>query len=149
MAMAPCTATEWSFSGSRMLDLARQQGNIQAQLAYMDEHRPLDVVVTVAATMAVRRWISWDIAKHWGDPTLMGHFANLRAPQLPIFETQLLPQFVADVQNRNAQLYLQVEEAYNYLLACESHIAVAGGLFAGRWDAVSTGNVHLSERAAR
>ncbi|KAF8287420.1 hypothetical protein TcBrA4_0020330 [Trypanosoma cruzi] len=149
MAMASYTATEWSFSGSRMLDLVRQQGDIQAQPAYMDEHRPLDVVVTVAATMAVRRWISGDIAKHWGDSTLVGQFANLRGPQLPIFETQLLSQFVTDVQNRNAQLYLQVEEAYNYLLARESHISVVGGLFAGLWDAVSTRSAHLSERAAR
>ncbi|KAF8299764.1 hypothetical protein TcYC6_0062820 [Trypanosoma cruzi] len=66
MAMIPYTATEWSFNGGRILDLVRHYGDIQAQLACMDEHRPLDVVVTVAATMALRRWISGDIAKHWG-----------------------------------------------------------------------------------
>ncbi|KAF8294391.1 hypothetical protein TcYC6_0102490 [Trypanosoma cruzi] len=56
---------------------------------------------------------------------------------------------VADVQNRNAQLYSHVEEAHNDLSARESHIAVASGLLAGRGDAVSRRSAHLSERAAR
>ncbi|RNF11005.1 amino acid transporter, partial [Trypanosoma cruzi] len=55
---------------------------------------------------------------------------------------------VADVADRSAQLYSQVEEAHNHLSACESNIAVAGVL-AGRGDAVSTRGAHLSGRAAR
>ncbi|RNC52961.1 putative surface protease GP63 [Trypanosoma cruzi] len=84
------TATEWSNIGARMLELVRQHGEIQLQLTFFDENRPLDAVVTVAATMTCLRLVSAKIAKHWEDSTLTGHIADLRAPQAPNFETQLL-----------------------------------------------------------
>ncbi|RNF00775.1 amino acid transporter, partial [Trypanosoma cruzi] len=72
---------------------------------------------------------------------------------LIIAERQILgsdyTRAIAGVADRSAQLYSQVEEAHNHLSACESSIAVAGDLFAGRGDAVSTRGAHLSERAAR
>ncbi|RNE98909.1 helicase-like protein [Trypanosoma cruzi] len=94
------------------------------------------------------------VSKAWQDSTLVGHIANLRAPQIPNFETQvLLPAMgaarelghqqglitaererlnidyanaVADVQNRNAQLNSQAEEAHYNLSVRESNIAGAG-----------------------
>ncbi|KAF8291330.1 hypothetical protein TcYC6_0121160 [Trypanosoma cruzi] len=107
-----------------------------------------------------------NIAKPREDSSLTGHVANLRAPQIPNFETQaLLPivwvrpgswgtkkgssfleggrsstdyaHAIADVQNRNAQLNSQVEETHNKLSACESHIAVSSGLLAERERALS------------
>ncbi|KAF8300432.1 hypothetical protein TcBrA4_0051270 [Trypanosoma cruzi] len=73
-----------------MLDLARQHGAIQVQLAFIDEHGPLDAVVAAAATMTGLRLVSGDIAMHWEESTVAGHFANLRAPQAPNFEVLML-----------------------------------------------------------
>ncbi|RNC35453.1 hypothetical protein TcCL_Unassigned01661 [Trypanosoma cruzi] len=94
------------------------------------------------------------LSKAWKDSTLVGRIANLRAPRIPNFKTQvLLPAMgaarelghqqglitaererlnidcanaVADVRNRNAQLNSQVEEAHINLSVRESTIAGAG-----------------------
>ncbi|KAF8287497.1 hypothetical protein TcBrA4_0020320 [Trypanosoma cruzi] len=113
--------------------------------------------------MSTGRWTCGNCRCNNGSPTLdfrghrqaLGGFNPCGAiceppgPQLPIFETQLLSQFVTDVQNRNAQLYLQVEEAYNYLLARESHISWLAAFLRVCGTPVSTRSAHLSERAAR
>ncbi|RNC39780.1 hypothetical protein TcCL_NonESM10830 [Trypanosoma cruzi] len=94
------------------------------------------------------------LSKAWKDSTLVGRIANLRAPRIPNFKTQvLLPAMgaarelghqqglitaererlnidcanaVADVRNRNAQLNSQVEEAHINPSVRESTIAGAG-----------------------
>ncbi|KAF8279257.1 hypothetical protein TcYC6_0019830 [Trypanosoma cruzi] len=73
-----------------MLDLARQHGEIQLQLTFFDENRPLDAAVTVAATMTCLRLVSAKIAKHWEDSTHAGHMAKRRACQVPNFDVQVL-----------------------------------------------------------
>ncbi|RNF13420.1 hypothetical protein TcG_08477 [Trypanosoma cruzi] len=94
------------------------------------------------------------VSKAWQDSTLIGHIANLRAPQIPNFETQLLlpamgaarelghqqgpitaererlnidyANAVAEVQNRNARLNSQFQEAHIKLSVRESNIAGTG-----------------------
>ncbi|RNE97212.1 putative amino acid transporter [Trypanosoma cruzi] len=73
-----------------MLDLVRQHGDAQVQLAFIDEHRPLDAAVTVAATMTCLRLISGRIAKQLEGSTVAGHFADRRAFQVPNFDAQVL-----------------------------------------------------------
>ncbi|KAF8295392.1 hypothetical protein TcBrA4_0070440 [Trypanosoma cruzi] len=90
MAVVFYTATECSGIVARMLDLVRQHGDAQVQLALIDEHRPLDAVVTVAATMTCLRLISGRIAKRLEGSTVAGHFANCRAFQVPNFDAQVL-----------------------------------------------------------
>ncbi|RNC35189.1 amino acid transporter [Trypanosoma cruzi] len=127
--------------------------------------------------MAGLRLVSAKITMHWEEPTVAGTWrtsvqlnyqismfksscpssgggSGVGVQQgLIIAEMQILgsdcTRAIAGVHDRSAQPYSQVEEAHTYLSACESHIAVVGGLFAGRGDAVPTGSVHLSERAAR
>ncbi|RNC59250.1 putative amino acid transporter [Trypanosoma cruzi] len=66
------TATGRSDIGARMLDLARQHGDVRVQLAFVDEHGPLDAVVAAAATMTGLRLVSGNIAMHWEEPTVAG-----------------------------------------------------------------------------
>ncbi|RNC39530.1 putative amino acid transporter [Trypanosoma cruzi] len=66
------TATGRSNIGARMLDLARQHGDVRVQLTFIDEHGPLDAVVTAAATMTGLRLGSGNIAMHWEEPTVAG-----------------------------------------------------------------------------
>ncbi|KAF8277639.1 hypothetical protein TcBrA4_0110570 [Trypanosoma cruzi] len=69
-----------------MLDLVRQHGDAQVQLAFIDEDRSLDAVVIVAATMTCLRLISGRIAKRLEGST----FADRRAFQVPNFDAQVL-----------------------------------------------------------
>ncbi|KAF8283445.1 hypothetical protein TcBrA4_0060390 [Trypanosoma cruzi] len=98
------TATEWSLIGNRMADLVRQQGDIQEQLAYMDEKGKSGSMMTVSATISGLRWISGNIAKHWEDSTLTGHIADLRAPQAPNFESQLLLPIMRAARELGAEI---------------------------------------------
>ncbi|KAF8280863.1 hypothetical protein TcBrA4_0094390 [Trypanosoma cruzi] len=84
------TATGRSDIGARLLDLARQHGDVRVRLAFVDEHRSLDAVVAAAATMTGLRLVSGDIAMHWEESTVAGHFANRRAPQVPNFVVLVL-----------------------------------------------------------
>ncbi|RNF11779.1 hypothetical protein TcG_09044 [Trypanosoma cruzi] len=68
----------------------RSYGDIQAQLAFVDENGPSDATLTVAASTTGLRLFSGSTTRHRGDSSLTGHIANLRAPQLPNFETQAL-----------------------------------------------------------
>ncbi|KAF8275510.1 hypothetical protein TcBrA4_0138510 [Trypanosoma cruzi] len=88
------TATGSSDIGARMLDLARQHGDVRVQLAFVDEHGSLDAVVAAAATMTGLRLASGDTAMHWEESTVAGHFANRRAPQVPNFEVRVLLSIV-------------------------------------------------------
>ncbi|EKF31899.1 hypothetical protein MOQ_004262 [Trypanosoma cruzi marinkellei] len=158
-----------------MADLVRQQGDMQAQLAFMDEKGHPESMVIVGAAISGLRLISGNIAKHWEDSTLAGHIADLRAPLVPNFETQaLLPIMraarelgarqgltiaerqrsksdyaVADVQNRSAQLEHQMEEANNYFSARASNTAVADGLLAQRESALAGRERHLETIVAQ
>ncbi|KAF8284162.1 hypothetical protein TcBrA4_0060320 [Trypanosoma cruzi] len=73
-----------------MLDLVRQHDDAPVQLAFIDEDRPLDAAVIVAATMTCLRLISAKIAMHWEESTVAGHFADRRAFQVPNFDAQVL-----------------------------------------------------------
>ncbi|RNF00048.1 putative amino acid transporter, partial [Trypanosoma cruzi] len=84
------TATGRSNIGALLLDLARQHCDVRMQLSFVDEHGPLDAVVAAAATMTGLRLVSGDIAMHWEELTIAGHFANRRAPQVPNFEVLVL-----------------------------------------------------------
>ncbi|RNE99619.1 putative amino acid transporter [Trypanosoma cruzi] len=66
------TATGRSDIGARMLELARQHCDVRVQLAFVDEHRPLDAVVAAAATMTGLRLVSAKIAMHLEDSTVAG-----------------------------------------------------------------------------
>nr|AAN78336.1 TcC31.11 [Trypanosoma cruzi] len=158
-----------------MADLVRQHGDIQEQLAYMDEKGPSESMMTVSATISGSRLISGNAAKHWEDSTLTGHIADLRAPQAPNFESQsLLPIMraaresgtrqgltiaegrrskshyaAADVQNRSAQLQHQTEEANNHFSARASNTAVADGLLAQRESALAGRERHLEATLAQ
>ncbi|EKG06107.1 hypothetical protein TCSYLVIO_002809 [Trypanosoma cruzi] len=113
-----------------------------------------DETLTVAPSSTGLCLFHGPISKARQDSTLIGHIANLRAPQIPNFEKQvLLPAMgaarelghqqglitaererlnfdyanaVAEVQNRNAQLNSQAEEAHIKLSVGESTIAGAG-----------------------
>ncbi|KAF8300005.1 hypothetical protein TcYC6_0062210 [Trypanosoma cruzi] len=123
------------------------------------------------------RSVSRNIAKPWEDSSLTGHVANLRAPQVPNFETQVLPPIVwvrpgslgaskgtssleglfsteyaraiADAQNRGAQLHSRVEEAHNNLSVCKSNIALTDGLLAERECALAGGEQQLETANAQ
>ncbi|ESS55377.1 helicase-like protein [Trypanosoma cruzi Dm28c] len=114
------------------------------------------------------------VSKAWQDSTLVGHIANLRAPQIPNFETQvLLPAMgaarelghqqglitaererlnfdyanaVAEVQNRNAQLNSQFQEAHINLSVRESNIAGAGNQALELRQQLEAAHAQLRER---
>ncbi|KAF8298736.1 TcC31.11 [Trypanosoma cruzi] len=158
-----------------MADLVLQQGDIQEQLAYMDEKGQSESMMTVSATIRGSRWISGNTAKHWEDSTLTGHIADLRAPQVPNFESQFLLPIMraarelgarqgltiaegrrskshyaaADVQNQSAQLQHQMEEANNHFSARASNTAVADGFLARRESALAGRKRHLETAPAQ
>ncbi|KAF8283168.1 helicase-like protein [Trypanosoma cruzi] len=123
-------------------------------MTFINGNQMSDETLTVAPSPAGLCLFHGPVSKAWQDSTLIGHIANLRAPQIPNFETQLLPpamgaarelghqqglitvererlnidyaNAVAEVQNRNAQLNSQFQEAHINLSARESNIAGAG-----------------------
>ncbi|RNC40295.1 hypothetical protein TcCL_NonESM10248 [Trypanosoma cruzi] len=131
-----------------------QCGDTQAQMTFINGNQLSDGTLTVAAPSTGLCLFHGPVSKAWQDSTLIGHIANPRAPQIPNFETQaLLPAMgaarelehqqglitaererlnfdyanaVADVQNRNAQLNSQFQEAQINLSVRESNIAGAG-----------------------
>ncbi|EKF99830.1 surface protease GP63, putative [Trypanosoma cruzi] len=177
MAVVPHTAAEWGDIGARMSDLARQHGDARVQLTFFDEHRPLDAVATVGATGTRLRLASGSGPEQWVNSTLAGRLASCRAPQAPIFETQvLLPivgtarglgawrgpivagrvrlgagraNTVTDAQRRSARLCSQTVKSLSCCSALESNTAVFGGPPAEGRGAVPARGVHISERAAR
>ncbi|RNE97174.1 helicase-like protein [Trypanosoma cruzi] len=130
--------------------------------------------LTVAASSTGLCLFRGPVSKAWQDSTLIGHIANLRAPQIPNFETQvLLPAMgaarelghqqglitaererlnfgyanaVADVQNRNAQRNSRVEEAHINLSARESNIAGAGNQVLELQQQLEADRAQLRER---
>ncbi|RNC39329.1 helicase-like protein [Trypanosoma cruzi] len=131
-----------------------QCGETQVQMTFINGNQMSDETLTVAPSSTGLCVLHGPISKAWQYSTLIGNIANLRAHQIPNFETQaLLPAMgaarelghqqglitaererlnfdyanaVADVQNRNAQLNSQVEEAHHNLSVRESNIAGAG-----------------------
>ncbi|EKG05876.1 hypothetical protein TCSYLVIO_003041 [Trypanosoma cruzi] len=131
-----------------------QCGETQVQMTFINGNQMSDETLTVAAASAGLCLFHGPISKARQDSTLVGHIANLRAPQIPNFETQaLLPAMgaarelghqqgpitaererlnfdyanaVAEVQNRNAQLNSRFQEAHINLSVRESNIAGAG-----------------------
>ncbi|ESS55665.1 hypothetical protein TCDM_12846 [Trypanosoma cruzi Dm28c] len=123
-------------------------------MTFIGGNQMSDETLTVAPSATGLRLFHGPVSKAWQGSTLIGHIANLRAPQIPNFETQaLLPAMgaarelghqqglitaerdrlnidyanaVADVQNRNAQLNSQFQEAHTNLSVRESNIAGAG-----------------------
>ncbi|KAF8276581.1 hypothetical protein TcBrA4_0124940 [Trypanosoma cruzi] len=154
MSLVPHTLSEWCDIGARLWDMVCQCGEIQVQMTFINGNQMSDETLTVAASSTGLCRFHGPVAKAWQDSTLIGHIANLRAPQIPNFETQaLLPAMgaarelghqqglitaererlnndyanaVAEVQNRNAQLNSQAEEAHHNLSVRESNIAGAG-----------------------
>ncbi|RNC34437.1 hypothetical protein TcCL_Unassigned02779 [Trypanosoma cruzi] len=161
-----------------MLDLARRHGDVRVQLAFIDEHGPLDAVVTAAATMTGLRLVSGNIAMHWEESTVAGtlrvvvglkHLISrfecscpscvCAARELGVQQGLIIAErerlsaeyaiAIADLQNRNAELHSLVEEADNDLSARESNIAVAGGLLAERECALAGRKQQLEANRAQ
>ncbi|PWV16258.1 putative Endonuclease-reverse transcriptase/Reverse transcriptase (RNA-dependent DNA polymerase) [Trypanosoma cruzi] len=177
MALVPYTATEWSHIGARLSEWVRQHGAIEVQLTFLDEDEPSDATLTVANSTTGLRLVSGNIAKPWEDSSLAGHVANLRAPQVPRFEAQvILPiigatrglrakqgltiaererlsadyaHAVANTQNPNARLHSRVGGSHNSLSARESNIAVADGLLAERECALAGSEQQVEATRAR
>ncbi|ESS61212.1 hypothetical protein TCDM_11214 [Trypanosoma cruzi Dm28c] len=154
MALVPYTPSEWCDIGARLWDMVCQCGETQVQMTFIDGNQMSDETLTVAPSATGLCLFHGPVSKAWQDSTLVGHIANLRAPQIPNFETQvLLPAMgaarelghqqglitaererlnfgyanaVADVQNRNAQRNSQFQEAHINLSVRESNIAGAG-----------------------
>ncbi|EKG00942.1 helicase-like protein, putative, partial [Trypanosoma cruzi] len=154
MALVPYTLSEWCDIGARLCDMVCQCGDTQVQMTFSNGNQMSDETLTVAASPTGLCLLHGPVSKAWQDSTLIGHIANLRAPQIPNFETQvLLPAMgaarelghqqglitaererlnfdyanaVAVVQNRNAQRNSQFQEAHYNLSARESNIAGAG-----------------------
>ncbi|RNF20825.1 helicase-like protein [Trypanosoma cruzi] len=154
MSLVPYTPSEWCDIGARLWDMVCQCGDTQVQMTFINGNQMSDETLTVAPSATGLCLFHGPVSKAWQDSTLIGHIANLRAPQIPNFETQvLLPAMgaarelghqqglitaererlnidyanaVADVQNRNAQLNSQAEEAHHNLSVRESNIAGAG-----------------------
>ncbi|KAF8294778.1 hypothetical protein TcBrA4_0071320 [Trypanosoma cruzi] len=154
MTLVPYTPSEWCDIGARLWDMVCQCGETQVQMTFINGNQMSDETLTVAPSATGLCLFHGPVSKAWQDSTLIGHIANLRAPQFPNFEKQaLLPAMgaarelghqqglitaererlnfdyanaVADVQNRNAQLNSQVEEAHTNLSVRESNIAGAG-----------------------
>ncbi|KAF5219901.1 hypothetical protein ECC02_007128 [Trypanosoma cruzi] len=154
MALVSHAPSEWCDIGARLWDMVCQCGETQVQMTFINGNQMSDETLTVAASSTGLCLFHGPVSKAWQDSTIIGHIANLRAPQIHNFETQaLLPAMgaarelghqqglitaererlnfdhanaVADVQNRNAQLNLQVEEAHINLSVRESNIAGAG-----------------------
>ncbi|RNC47677.1 helicase-like protein, partial [Trypanosoma cruzi] len=154
MTLVPYTPSEWCDIGARLWDMVSQCGETQVQMTFINGNQMSDGTLTVAASPTGLCLLHGPVSKAWQDSTLIGHIANLRAPQIPNFKTQvILPAMgaarelghqqglitakrerlnfdyanaVADVQNRNAQLNLEFQEAQINLSVRESTIAGAG-----------------------
>ncbi|EKG00314.1 hypothetical protein TCSYLVIO_008751, partial [Trypanosoma cruzi] len=133
-----------------------------------------DETLTVAAASTGLCLFHGPVSKAWQDSTLIGHIANLRAPQIPNFGKQaLLPAMgtarelghqqglitaererlnfdyanaVAEVQNRNAQLNSQFQEAHINLSVRESNIAGAGNQVLELRQQLEAAHAQLRER---
>ncbi|KAF8278074.1 hypothetical protein TcBrA4_0118440 [Trypanosoma cruzi] len=131
-----------------------QCGETQAQMTFINGNHMSDETLTVAASPTGLYLLHGPVSKARQDSTLIGHIANLRAPQIPNFEKQALllamgaarelghqqglitaererlnfvyANAVEEVQNRNAQRNSRVEEAHINLSVRESNIAGAG-----------------------
>ncbi|KAF8278098.1 hypothetical protein TcBrA4_0118090 [Trypanosoma cruzi] len=123
-------------------------------MTFINGNHMSDETLTVAVSPTGLCLLHGPVSKAWQDSTLIGHIANLRAPQIPNFETQVLllamgaarelghqqglitaererlnfgyANAVAEVQNRNAQRNSRVEEAHYNLSVRESNITGAG-----------------------
>ncbi|ESS60451.1 hypothetical protein TCDM_12027 [Trypanosoma cruzi Dm28c] len=154
MTLVPYTPSEWCDIGARLWDMVCQCGDTQVQMTFINGNQMSDETLTVAPSATGLCLFHGPVSKAWQDSTLVGHIASLRASQIPNFETQvLLPAMgaarelghqqglitaererlnfdyanaVADVQNRNAQLNSQAEEAHINLSVRESNIAGTG-----------------------
>ncbi|KAF5218573.1 helicase-like protein [Trypanosoma cruzi] len=174
MALVPCTPSEWCDIGARLWDVVSQCGETQVQMTFINGNHISDETLPVAASSTGLWLFHGPISKAWQDFTLIGNIANLRATQTPNFETQaLLPAMgaarelghqqglitaererlnidyanvVADVQNRNAQLNSQVEEAHINLSVRESNIAGADNQVLELQQQLEAAHAQLRER---
>ncbi|KAF8297845.1 hypothetical protein TcBrA4_0065510 [Trypanosoma cruzi] len=154
MSLVPHTLSEWCDIGACLWDMVCQCGDTQVQMTFINGNHMSDETLTVAEASTGLCLFRGPVSKAWQDSTLVGHIVSLRASQIPNFETQvLLPAMgaarelghqqglitaererlnidyanaVADVQNRNAQLNSQFQEAHYNLSVRESNIAGAG-----------------------
>ncbi|KAF8275859.1 hypothetical protein TcYC6_0012320 [Trypanosoma cruzi] len=143
-------------------------------MTFINGNQMSDETLIVAASSTGLCLFHGLISKARQDSTLIGHIANLRAPRIPNFETQaLLPAMgaarelghqqglitaererlnidytnaVADVQNRNAQLNSQVEEAHIKLSVRESNTAGAGNQVSELQQQLEAAHAQLRER---
>ncbi|RNC38824.1 helicase-like protein [Trypanosoma cruzi] len=174
MALVPYTPSEWCGIGSRLWDMVCQCGATQVQMTFINGNQMSDETLIVAASSTGLCLFHGPTSKAWQDSTLIGHIANLLALQIPNFETQaLLPAMgaarelghqqglitaererlnidyanaVADVQNRNAQLNSEVEEAHINLSVRESNIAGAGNHVLELQQQLEAAHAQLRER---
>ncbi|EKG00668.1 hypothetical protein TCSYLVIO_008376, partial [Trypanosoma cruzi] len=174
LALVPYTLSEWRDIGARLWDMVCQCGDTQAQMTFINGNQISDETLTVAASPTGLCLLHGPVSKAWQDSTLVGHIANLRAPQIPNFEKQaLLPAMgaarelgnqqwlitaererlnfgyanaVADVQNRNAQLNSQFQEAHISLSVRESNIAGAGNQVLELRQQLEAAHAQLRER---
>ncbi|KAF8289601.1 hypothetical protein TcYC6_0035300 [Trypanosoma cruzi] len=174
MALVPYTPSEWCDIGARLWDMVCQCGETQVQMTFINGNQMSDETLTVAASSTGLCLFNGPISKAWQDSTIIGHIANLRAPQISNFETQvLLPAMgaarelghqqglitaererlnidyanaVADVQNRNDQLNSQVQEAHHNLSVRESNIAGAGNQVSELQRQLEAAHAQLRER---
>ncbi|ESS60460.1 helicase-like protein [Trypanosoma cruzi Dm28c] len=174
MSLVPYTPSEWCDIGARLCDMVCQCGDNQVQMTFSNGNHMSDETLTVAASSTGLCLLHGPVSKAWQDSTLIGHIANLRAPQIPNFETQvLLPAMgaarelghqqglitaererlnfgyanaVADVQNRNAQLNSQAEKAHHNLSVRESNIAGAGNQVLELRQQLEAARAQLRER---
>ncbi|EKG06270.1 hypothetical protein TCSYLVIO_002632 [Trypanosoma cruzi] len=174
MALVPYTSSEWCDIGARLWDMVCQCGDTQAQMTFINGNHMSDETLTVAASPTGLCLLHGPVSKAWQDSTLIGHIANLRAPQIPNFEKQaLLPAMgaarelghqqglitaererlnfgyanaVAEVQNRNAQRNSRVEEAHYNLSVRESNITGAGNQVLELQRQLEAAHAQLRER---
>ncbi|RNC57069.1 hypothetical protein TcCL_ESM05333 [Trypanosoma cruzi] len=90
MALVPYTPSKWCGIGSRLWDMVCQCGEAQVQMTFINGNQVSDEKLTVAASSTGLCAFHGPISKAWQDSTLIGNITNLRAPQIPNFETQAL-----------------------------------------------------------
>ncbi|RNC32801.1 helicase-like protein [Trypanosoma cruzi] len=174
MTLVPYTPSEWCDIGARPWEMVSQCGETQVQMTFIDGNQISDETLTVAPSATGLCLFHGPVSKAWQDSTLIGHIANLRAPQIPNFETHvLLPAMgaarelghqqglitaererlnfdyanaVADVQNRNAQLNSEFQEAQINLSVRESNIAGAGNQVLELQQQLEAAHAQLRER---
>ncbi|KAF8288735.1 hypothetical protein TcBrA4_0007370 [Trypanosoma cruzi] len=151
-----------------------QCGETQVQMTFINGNQMSDETLTVAPSSTGLCLLHGPVSKAWQDSTLIGHIANLRAFQNPKFETQVLlsamgaarelghqqglitaerdrlnidyANAVAEVQNRNAQLNSQFQEAHINLSVRESNIAGAGNQVLELQQQLEADRAQLRER---